>query len=113
MLNAMRWILKAAFFTAVVLVAAHYIKWDGKTVSDQVASTLSSAERKIPIKVIHRESEDLIHQAKKITEKATARITIDRASRKSASLTPPAPRNEAFPEDDRAELQALISSDDE
>lgn len=101
MLKILGWILKASLFSLLVLVAAHYITWDGKTVSDQVASTLSSAERSSPIKKIHRGSEGLIRNMKK----ATRRIGIEHSS---SSL-----EKEAIPANDRARLQALIHSSNE
>ncbi len=35
---------KLVFFSAVVLVLSHIVRWDGKTVSDQVRTGLAQAE---------------------------------------------------------------------
>lgn len=93
MLKMIGWILKASLFTVLVLIAAHYLTWDGKTVSDQVRSTLASAERSSPAKSMQKKSQALMEDARE----TAARIGID--SRK---------RYEAIPDEDRERLQALI-----
>jgi hypothetical protein len=45
MLKAIALVLKLAAFAAIVLVVANMLKWDGKTVSDQVKSQIAHAER--------------------------------------------------------------------
>jgi len=98
MLKLIGWVLKASIFTIGVLIAAHYVTWDGKTVSDQVSSTLSSAEKSSPVKTIHRKSKALFQDAKQ----AVSHVGIDR------------PRGEAaIPSEDRQRLQALIHSSGE
>lgn len=98
MLKMIGWLLKASFFTVLVLVAAHYITWDGKTVSDQVRSTLSSADRSDPAKTIQKKSRALIEDAKD----AAARVGVESAK-----------RDDAIPAEDRESLQALIHSSDD
>ncbi len=99
MLKLIGWVLKASFFTVAVLVAAHYVTWDGRTVSDQVRSTLSSADKSAPVKTIRRKSKALIQE----TKDAASHVGIDTAKRDS---------KEAIPPEDRAELQAVIHSSD-
>ena len=89
-------LFKAAAFTVLVLIAAHYITWDGKTVSDQVRSTLSSAEKSAPVKTVRSRSRALVEDAKE----AASRVGVDRA-------------NEPIPAEDRERLQALIHSSEE
>jgi hypothetical protein len=103
MLKLIGWVLKASFFTVVVLVAAHYVTWDGRTVSDQVRSTLSSAEKSAPVKTIRRKSKALIQDTIQGTKNAASHVGIDTAKRDG---------KEAIPIEDRAELQAVIHSSD-
>jgi hypothetical protein len=99
------WILKAALFSGVVLIAAHYITWDGKTVSDQVGSSLSSAEKSAPLKTIRKKSRALIRSAKE-TASHVGVSAAKRAEETSGKL------DEKIPADDREKLQALIHSSD-
>ncbi len=99
MLKFIGWVLKASFFAIAVLIAAHYVTWDGKSVSDQVRSTLSSAEKSAPVKTIHRKSKALIQDAKQ----AASHVGIDTAT-KAVEIIPAA---------DRVRLQSLIHSSDE
>ena len=103
MLKLVGWVLKASFFTAVVLIAAHYITWDGKTVSDQVRTTLSTAEKSAPVKTIRRKSKAIIQSTIQGTKEAASHVGIDTAKRGG---------KEAIPAEDRAELQAVIHSSD-
>src|SRR4051794_28738558 len=108
MLKLIGWILKASFFAVVVLVAAHYITWDGKTVSDKVRSTLSSAEKSSPVKTFHKKSKTIIQDAKD----AAAHIGVNTAKRESP-FQPPESTIEKIPAQDKARLQALIHSSNE
>jgi len=47
-------IIKLAIFTVVVLIASHHIKWDGKTVSDQVKTHMSQAQKSPALEKIRR-----------------------------------------------------------
>ncbi len=58
-------ILKAAGFAALILIASHLISWNGQTVNDQIRSTLSAAERAIPLKVVRKKSEEMIESVRK------------------------------------------------
>lgn len=98
MFKLVGWCLKAALFTAVVLVASHYITWDGRTVSDQVRSSLSSAERSAPLRAAKRQSRALLDDAKD----AAANVGI-RDEKKDGKI----------PEEDREELQAVIDGSSE
>jgi hypothetical protein len=101
MFKAIGWFLKASFFAIVVLIASHFITWNGKSVSDQVRSTISSAERANPtkgaMKTMKKKSRTLVEDAKD----AAGKIGIGGSE---ASKT----RDEAIPSQDREELQALI-----
>jgi hypothetical protein len=106
-------VLKGAFFAILVLVAAHYVTWDGKSVSDQVRSTLSSADRSAPVKTLHRKSQALIEDAREAVSHVGLKTTA--AKRRGAEArAADEPNDPAIPSADRARLQALIhSSDDE
>ncbi|MBS1961892.1 MAG: hypothetical protein JST04_06735 [Bdellovibrionales bacterium] len=100
MLKVIGWLLKASFFTALVLVAAHYVTWDGKTVSDQVNSTLSHADKSAPVRTISKKSKSLLRDAKEAASRVGVRRETD--SR----------HDETIPSEDRESLQALIHSSD-
>ncbi len=87
MFKLIGWILKASVFALVILVASHLIKWNGRTVSDQVRSTLSSAEKSPALKTVKKKSKAIFGEAK------------DAASE--------------IPDHAKAELQALIHDDSE
>lgn len=99
MFKVLGWIIKASLFTAIILVASHLVRWNGRTVSDQVRSTLSSAERSAPLKTARKKSEVLLEDAKDAAERAL------KAARSTTS------EKAEIPEQDKEELQALI--DDE
>lgn len=100
MLKAIGWFLKASLFAVVVLVASHFVKWNGKTVSDQVRSTLSSAEKSPAVKSVTKKSKALLNEAK------------DAAG--DVIETSEAPTSETeIPAADKVELQALINSENE
>lgn len=105
MLKVIGWILKASFFTVLVLVAAHYITWDGKTVSDQVNSTLSHADKSAPVRTISKKSKSLIRDAKD----AASRVGVKHGSESKAEVPKQA---DGIPSADRESLQALIHSSD-
>ena len=45
MFKAIGWILKIGFFSLLVLVAGNMVHWRGRTISDQIKTQLSHAER--------------------------------------------------------------------
>jgi hypothetical protein len=104
-------VFKGAFFAILVLVAAHYLTWDGKSVSDQVRSTLSSADRSAPVKTLHKKSKALIEDARN----AVSRVGLKTGAAKrvragSAARAEDSPNDPAIPSEDRERLQALIHS---
>lgn len=48
MLKAIGWVLKTTVFAVVILILGNWIRWDGKTVSDQVKSKMAFATRSSP-----------------------------------------------------------------
>lgn len=47
MFRLIGWFIKAGLFAAIVLVLGSLVRWDGKTVSDQVKTGLAHAERTV------------------------------------------------------------------
>lgn len=93
-LKMIRLVFKATLFTLVILVASHLIRWNGRTVSDQVRSTLSSAEKSPALKTVKKKSKVIMNEAADAADRALH----DRAERNSTEIR----------EQDKAELQALI-----
>lgn len=63
MFKLIRWTLKASLVVLVILVASHLVKWNGRTVSDQVRSTLSSAEKLPTLKTMTRKSKEWMSES--------------------------------------------------
>ncbi len=101
MFKLIGWCLKACFFAAIVLVASHYVTWGGRTVSDQVRSSLSSAERSQPLKAAKKKSRALLEDAKE----AASNVGI-RGDQSGAKGT------RKIPQADRERLQAVIGGAD-
>lgn len=97
MFKLIGFLFRTSLFVIIVLVASHFLKWNGKTVSDQVRTTLSSAEKSPALKSVTKKSKAILYDAKDAAE---------RAINTSGSTT----RTEILPED-KAELQALIHSE--
>jgi hypothetical protein len=45
MIHAMGWLVKITLFSILILVLGNWIQWNGKSVSDQVKTQISHAER--------------------------------------------------------------------
>jgi hypothetical protein len=45
MIHAMGWLVKITLFSILILVLGNWIQWNGKSVSDQVTTQISHAER--------------------------------------------------------------------
>ncbi len=101
MFKLLGWCFKAAIFTALVLVASHYVTWEGKSVSDTVRSSLSSADRSGPIRTIKKKSRTLLDDAKE----AVGKVGI----RKEKSM----PKDGKIPAEDREQLQSVIDRADD
>jgi hypothetical protein len=114
MMKVLGWILKATLFTAVVLIASHLITWNGKSVSDQVRSGISSAERAVPagaaLKTVKKKSRALVEDARE----AAAKVGVGQPAAKTSRLKAEDldSHSESPTQNDREELQALIHSSD-
>lgn len=99
MFKIIGWFFKASLFALVILVGSHLVKWNGRTVSDQVRSTLSSAEKFPTVKTVKKKSQTLMNDAKDVAGRALS-TTTEKANSATEIL-----------EQDKAELQALIHED--
>lgn len=57
-------VLKVSLFTASILVLSHVLTWDGKTISDQIGSHLSGAQRVTSPKKIKKWTKELLKDSK-------------------------------------------------
>ena len=97
MFKLIGWVIKASLFAVVILVASHFITWNGRTVSDQVGSTMSSAERSPSLRTVKKKSARMIEDARSAAENAL------RSEHK-------AEKKDAIPHEDKEELRALIDT---
>lgn len=99
MFKLIGWFFKASLFALVVLVASHFVSWNGRSVSDQVRSTISSAERSPSLRTVKKKSARLIEDARSVAE--------------NALHSEPSKKDDSIPQEDKEELRALIDSDSE
>ena len=92
------WIFKATLFAVLILIGSHFVSWNGRSVSDQVRSSISSAERSPSLKAVKKTSARLLEDARTAAEDA---ISSEKAGKKEGNI----------PEEDKEELRALIDSD--
>jgi len=107
-------ILKLTTFIAIILVSSQLIKWNGKSVSDQVKTSLSSVEGSAFIHDAKRSTTQLLEDAKEAVKKHPIRgtsIGFTHAEKKSASLNPNSrseETEESITDQEKKELQALF-----
>jgi hypothetical protein len=94
--------IKISLFAIVVLVLGHYVRWNGRTVSDQVKSQLSHAERTDWAEKV-REVSDRI-----TTPKSSAERAPNRAPKASVSNADESKLDEEIASSERQKLKALI-----
>lgn len=78
MLKFLGWMIKVSLALALVLFGAHFLKWDGITISDQIRTHLS-----------HAETPDLVGTAKHWVKRSTASVT-----KKTRQISTSAPDSE-------------------
>jgi hypothetical protein len=59
MLRLLGWLIKLGVFATIVLVLGHVVTWKGKTISDQVKTQLSHAERTDLVGKVKRWSKEI------------------------------------------------------
>ncbi len=97
MFKLIGWVFKITIFAVIVLALGHLIKWDGKTISDQMKTSLSQAERSAPVKAAKRTASELLSDAKKAGSESNL----------------PSRLEEKIPPAARKELKALLNSAEE
>lgn len=105
---------KFTLFTCLVLVLGQLIHWRGRSVSDQVKTTLASAQRSPQIKKVKRSSQTLLddartaiqEQTKNLPGRAAAALNDEELEKASPKKGPPVA--EEIPHGEREELNALL-----
>lgn len=97
MFKLIGWIFKVTIFAAIVLALSHYVRWDGKTISDQMKTSLSQAERSAPVKAVKKTATELLSDAKKAGSESNL----------------PSRLEEKIPPAARKELNALLDGTEE
>ncbi len=69
MLKAIGWLVKLAVFSVVILVLGNWLRWDGKTVSDQIRTHLSQAERSDTVSSVRKWAGSLVEDARRGTSR--------------------------------------------
>lgn len=97
MLKLMGWMMKCTILSIVVLVLGNWVQWDGKTVSDQIKTQLSHAEKS-------EWAGDVRHWASQVTQDARVGI-----QKKSSYVTRSTHSNdEEITASERQKLRSLI-----
>lgn len=118
MINALGWLAKITLFSILVLFLGNWVHWNGKTVSDQVKTQISHAERsdfansirrwtgnvtqdvrKTARKSVHHKNE-----APRSVEESSPETSVGETERTSAEVKP----MEKIPSSERQKLRALI-----
>jgi hypothetical protein len=101
MFRILGFLLKVTVFSVLVLVIGNLVHWRGRTVSDQVRTNISHAERAAWVGV-----DEVKHWAGRITQDTKAGAT---ARKKAASAKPEAAvRQDELQGSERQKLRALI-----
>lgn len=105
MFRLIGWILKATLFAVVVLVGSHFIHWEGRTINDQVSSSLSSAERSPAVRSVKKKSSGFFESAREAAERALQSDSFKQSG------NPEKTKKDEIPLRDKRQLQSLIESE--
>jgi len=120
MFRLIGWVIKTALFAALILVVGQIIQWNGKSVSDQIKTGLSHAERVTP-KNLSIDTDELGQKVKNAFDfsdtfsKAKSQFnskTNSKTKKESASNSRQTPSEEKIPTTDKKELRALLDQAD-
>jgi len=100
MLRALGFMLKIATFSALILVLGSWVRWEGRTISDQVKTHLSQAERSDIFTDLKNWAGALFRDANKGASKNNSSIQISASESESDS--------DRIPASERQKLRALI-----
>jgi hypothetical protein len=64
MLRLIGTVIKTAIFAIIVLVLGNWLRWDGKTISDQVKIGMAHAEKQNILQSVRVWAEQITHDAK-------------------------------------------------
>lgn len=110
-------LFKVALFTLFVLVLGQVVRWDGRTLSDQVKTTLASAERSKPLDQVRRKSSELVEESRRLVEDAgeslhEQALKHNPLKREEASLGGSGSPSSKIPHEEREELDSLLEEDE-
>ncbi len=121
MFKAIGWVIKLTFFAALVLVLGNWLEFGGKTVSDQVRTHLSHAERSDVASRVKKWATNLTDEAREGAKKRPLKNHAPAAGNTGAqtqSMAPAASSDqpnataeahvEKLPSTERQKLRALI-----
>lgn len=108
MFKLLGWAFRFSLLAIGVLAAGHLIKWDGKTVSDRVQSTMSQVEKTSAGQTVREWAERLAEDAEHETKKA--RKSAERAAQRAAkeAIRKVEEESDDLLGSERAKLRALI-----
>jgi hypothetical protein len=95
MFKTLGFCIKVVFFSVIVLILGNWLRWDGKTISDQVKLRMSHAERSNLLGVVRNWADEVTHDARKGIQK---KLNYSRASEEE----------EEIPSSEKQKLKALI-----
>jgi hypothetical protein len=113
MIHAMGWLIKITLFSILILVLGNWIHWNGRTVSDQVKTQISHAERSGLASSIRRWTNNVAQDVRSEGHEE-ARKTIRHKSENRPKEMEPAEASddvkpmEKIPSSERQKLRALI-----
>lgn len=116
MFRLIGWIFKTVLFAAFILVVGQIIQWNGKSVSDQIKTGLSHAERVTP-KNLSIDTDELGQKVKNAFDfsntfsKSKSQLNA-KTKKESASNSRQTPLEEKIPTTDKKELRALLDQVD-
>jgi len=115
MFKLIGWAIKTTLFIALILVVGQIIQWNGKSVSDQIKTGLSHAERMAPknLSNLSVDTDELGQKVKNAFDFSNSLSLLSAKTKKeSASLTRQTPSEEKIPATDKKELRALLDQVD-
>lgn len=111
MLKILGFLLKTALFASVILILGNLIRWDGKTISDQIKTQLSQAERSELAGQIKDLTSDLVADAAEGAKKLPQTLSQKNKKPASSSTEKSAEKSREPSEistSERSKLRALI-----
>ncbi len=113
MFKLIGWIIKTALFAALILVVGQIIQWNGKSVSDQIKTGLSHAERATPknISKLSIDTDEIGQKVKNAFDFSDYRADL-KTKKESVSVKRQTPSEEKIPATDKKELKALLDQAD-